>query len=145
MLRIRQMTPADIPAVSDLVCSTLELDYSLDTYLGIFSFWPAGALVGCMGRRIVAFLGSIIAAEGEVRILLLTISPELRRQGHGSMLLNRFIKLCLMEGMKVITLEVRKSNKIAIYFYRKHGFQMVEEMKNYYADGESGYRMALWL
>lgn len=145
MLRIRQMTPADIPAVSDLVRSTLDLDYSLDTYLGIFSFWPAGALVGCMDRRIVAFLGSIIPAEGEARILLLTISPELRRQGHGSRLLNQFIELCLMTGMKVISLEVRKSNEIAIYFYRKHGFQMVEEMKNYYADGESGYRMALWL
>ncbi len=145
VLEVRQMTPADVPAVSELVRSSLELDYSMDTYLGMFSFWPSGALVGCIGRRVVAFLGSIIPAEGEARILLFTVNSELRGQGYGSRLLKYFVTSCFMDGIRVITLEVRESNEIAIYFYKKQGFQLVEQMENYYADGECGYRMALWL
>ena len=145
VLEIRQMTPADVPAVSELVRSTLELDYSMDTYLGMFSFWPAGALVGRAYGEIIAFLGAIIPAEGESRILLFAVDSKVRGQGYGSRLLKYFVNSCSGSGIKVINLEVRKSNEVAIYFYRKQGFQVVEEMENYYANGENGYRMELWL
>lgn len=145
VLEIRQMTPADVPAVSELVRSTLELDYSMDTYLGMFSFWPAGALVGRGHGETIAFLGAIIPAEGEARILLFAVESKVRGQGYGSRLLKYFVTSCSKSGIRVINLEVRKSNEVAMYFYRKQGFQVVEEMKNYYADGENGYRMALWL
>ena len=145
MLEIRQMTPADVPAVSELIRSSLELDYSMDTYLGMFSFWPAGALVALVENEVAAFLGAIIPSKQEARILIFAVDSRLRGQGYGSRLLKNFLLSCSMEGIKVVTLEVRESNKIAIYFYKKSGFQVVEQMGNYYSNGESGYRMALWL
>jgi len=145
VLEIRQMTPADVPAVSELIRSSLELDYSMDTYLGMFSFWPSGALVAIMEGEIIAFLGAIIPASQEARILIFAVNSAFRGKGYGSRILNHFLRSCSMEGTKVITLEVKESNVVAIYFYKKNGFQVVEQMENYYSNGETGYKMAIWL
>ncbi len=145
MVDIRQMSPADVPAVSELIRSSLKLDYSMDTYLGMFSFWLAGALVAVQNGEVVGFLGAVIAEEKEARILIFAVDSRVRGQGIGSLLLKRFLARCSMEGVRLVTLEVRVSNSIAIHFYKKSGFQVVERLNNYYSNGEAGYRMAIWI
>ena len=142
---IRQMLPADVPAVSELIRSTLELDYSMDTYLAMFSFWPAGAIVAERAGEVVGFLGAVIQAEGEARILVFAVHPHHRGQGIGSSLLREFLIRCSGNGVRIVTLEVRESNRAAIRFYEKNGFQPVEFIEKCYSDGEGGYRMVLWL
>lgn len=44
------------------------------------------------------------------------------------------------KNLKNITLEVRESNKVAINFYEKNGFEEVTKRKNYYKD-EDGILM----
>jgi ribosomal-protein-alanine N-acetyltransferase len=41
----------------------------------------------------------------------------------------------------IITLEVRKSNVVAIHIYEKYGFKTVTVRKNYYSNNEDAYLM----
>ncbi len=66
---------------------------------------------------------------GEVHILNLAVSPSHRRRGIGSGLLRK----CLQEDADHFVLEVRKSNVAAIELYRKFGFRVVAEIKDYYS------------
>jgi len=42
-----------------------------------------------------------------------------------------------------VFLEVRVSNEVALRLYKAAGFEVVETLKNYYSDGEDGYRLSL--
>jgi [ribosomal protein S18]-alanine N-acetyltransferase len=52
---------------------------------------------------------------------------------------------CAVKGMRVIELEVRVSNQVAIHFYEKMGFQLVGRIPKYYSNGEDAFRMQLFL
>ena len=47
---------------------------------------------------------------------------------------------CYSKKVQNLTLEVRKSNEVAISFYKKNGFNEVAVRKNYYK-GEDGILM----
>lgn len=66
---------------------------------------------------------------GEVHILNLAVSPSKRRRGIGSALLRK----CLDEDAEYFVLEVRKSNTPAIELYKKFGFRVVAEIRDYYS------------
>ena len=40
-------------------------------------------------------------------------------------------------------LEVRESNLSAVYLYKKLGFETARTLRNYYADGEDAFVMAI--
>jgi ribosomal-protein-alanine N-acetyltransferase len=42
-----------------------------------------------------------------------------------------------------VFLEVRVTNEAALSLYRAAGFELVEILRNYYSDGEDGYRLRL--
>ncbi len=68
---------------------------------------------------------------GEVHIINLAVAKDSRRRGIASRLLQRCIKSEAQASYFV--LEVRKSNRAAIELYRKHGFRVVAEIKDYYS------------
>jgi len=44
-----------------------------------------------------------------------------------------------------VELEVRTTNTVAIGFYKKHGFDVVDTLPNFYQNGEDAYTMKLVL
>ena len=69
------------------------------------------------------------------------ISPEQKRQGHGTYLLRQMINFVMRNKGESIVLEVRKGNEAAIKLYQKLGFTVIHTMKSFYPDGEDGYSM----
>jgi ribosomal protein S18 acetylase RimI-like enzyme len=55
--------------------------------------------------------------------------------------LNYLIKILENENIKQINLEVRIDNKKAIQFYNKHGFEIINNIKQFYQNGENAFIM----
>ncbi|HIC91400.1 MAG TPA: ribosomal-protein-alanine N-acetyltransferase [Syntrophaceae bacterium] len=70
----------------------------------------------------------------EMHILNLAIHPKFQRQGLGYNLLQYSLNLAEKRGIHWATLEVRKSNYVAISLYKKVGFKPVRIRHNYYLD-----------
>jgi len=83
--------------------------------------------------------GYIIADVKRNLIVSVAVHPSYRKQGYGKMLMKHAISY--MKGE--IILQVRKSNRGAIYFYEKMGFRRKGELKSYYMDGEDAIIMVM--
>lgn len=69
-------------------------------------------------------------------IVTFAVREEHRRQGIGSVLLERAFRVAEDEGLPSITLEVRISNAGPQALYEKWGFRRVGLRKNYYSDNK---------
>ena len=72
----------------------------------------------------------------ESHLLNIAIDPAYHRKGLGDKLLKHVILQNKVIGVKVITLEVRVSNLIAINLYEKNGFYKDAIRQNYYSGPE---------
>ena len=72
----------------------------------------------------------------ESHLLNIAIDPAYHRKGLGNKLLKQIILQNKAIGVKVITLEVRISNLIAINLYEKNGFHKDAIRQNYYSGPE---------
>ena len=89
-------------------------------------------------NEVVGFLMYIELVD-TVDILDIIVDKEYRKQSIASCLMDYMISE-LKDSVKLITLEVRKSNMPAIKLYEKFGFGIVNIRKNYY-DTEDAYLM----
>lgn len=79
----------------------------------------------------------------EVHIMKLAVSPELRRQGLATRLVDRALAEARREGGIRALLEVRPSNTAAIGLYTRLGFRKIGARKRYYGPtGEDALVMA---
>lgn len=87
-------------------------------------------------------LGFIMYTELEdsVDIISIIVDEQFRKKKVASCLIDYMIS-DLNNTVKLITLEVRKSNIPAINLYQKFGFEIVSIRKNYYKD-EDAYLMS---
>ncbi len=92
-----------------------------------------------------AFLLGVMTSSVHSRVLMLTVAPELRRKGIGTMLMERYLEESRRKGARVITLEVRKGNYAAMEFYRRFNLEPVDVIRGYYNDGEDAYQMQLFI
>ena len=80
----------------------------------------------------------------EADIMRIAIVPEFRGRGFSKALLARVIEHAKENGIKDVTLEVRKSNEVAINLYKSFGFTIEAIRKGYYPDGEDAVLMWLY-
>jgi ribosomal-protein-alanine N-acetyltransferase len=86
-------------------------------------------------ERVIGFVGGAIRKE-HGHISGVAVDREYRMNGVGKRLLKMVGAEFLADGLERITLEVRKSNRNAIRFYKKNGYKKSYDIKGYYADGE---------
>ena len=81
----------------------------------------------------------------ESHLLNIAIDPAYHQKGMGDKLLKHVILQNKAVGVKVITLEVRVSNLIAINLYEKNGFYKDAIRQNYYSgpEKEDAFLMSL--
>jgi ribosomal-protein-alanine N-acetyltransferase len=82
----------------------------------------------------------------ELHILNIATLPSMRRQGLGTSLMTAAIEYAGQSGVRLVLLEVRRSNREALRLYRKLGFSALGVRPGYYSDnGEDAIDMALEL
>jgi ribosomal-protein-alanine N-acetyltransferase len=74
-------------------------------------------------------------------IVTVDVRENVRRKGYGSQLLLRAEEILKDYGIEFYDLQVDVSNRKAILFYKKHGFNIVRTLRNYYANGNDAYLM----
>lgn len=71
----------------------------------------------------------------ELHILNIATAAERRREGIGARLMEAAVGYAAAENIRLLLLEVRKSNRPAIGLYRKFGFTIMGIRPGYYAAG----------
>jgi [ribosomal protein S18]-alanine N-acetyltransferase len=82
----------------------------------------------------------------ELQLMNVATLPELQRRGHGSALLVDLLQHARERRVKLVTLEVRRSNAAARSLYVSFGFRELGIRQRYYSDnGEDAIVMHLSL
>lgn len=139
---IRDFRLSDIDDVYRIASASLDESYSPDVFKYFYMQWPAGQLVLCTPNDIpIGFISSAKIDRDTARIMMFAVDPMFRSRGLGRTLINAFRNKALIDGIRIITLEVRETNERAIRFYRKNGFMPSELLPGFYNDGGTAVKM----
>ena len=89
---------------------------------------------------VVGFAAGLVQPD-DGHVLDLAVATERRGQGLGRRLLEELLTRMRARGVGGITLEVRRSNTVAIALYRRLGFVVEGARPGYYPDGEDALLM----
>lgn len=140
---VRAGTAADLDAVVGIERASSTRPWPRDVFVHELGRRGARLLLYCAGGRPVAYAGYAIEGD-EASVLNLATHPEHRRRGYARELLERVIAATLARrpAVKLLRLEVRRSNAAAIRLYRRLGFAVVGRRPMYYeAEGEDALLM----
>lgn len=84
-----------------------------------------------VGRRVP---GGAIETRLDAEIYNIAVARDRQGSGFGQQLFDAFAYQCRVSGVEHIWLEVRESNKQAIGFYEKNGFEKVQTRNYFYSD-----------
>lgn len=132
MIRIIPMSNAHIPAIVALeqFCfsdpwSSLAFHSELHNPL---SLWLVAV---DDDERLMGYIGSQTVLD-ESDVMNVAVSPQYRKLGVATTLINSLCDALKNKGVKKLSLEVRQSNESAIALYQKLEFVQVGQRKNYY-------------
>ena len=137
------MNASDVDAVHEIEVLCFKTPWSKESFLHeVTENQCARYVVARDEGRAVAYAGCwFIIDEGHITNI--AVHPDYRGRGIGEAVTRRLIQLAADTGMVWMTLEVRRSNKIAQNLYHKLGFIDVGYRKRYYENSEDALIMAL--
>jgi ribosomal-protein-alanine N-acetyltransferase len=131
----------DVPRVAELArASGLAFDPAEELQRAWARLW----VVDLSARLSVGALLAWHVAD-ELQILDVATLPELRRRGIGRALLEHALAYARRHAVRLVLLEVRRSNGAALGLYLTSGFVLTNERQGYYSDGEDALELALSL
>ena len=83
----------------------------------------------------------VSALWGEADLINIAVAAEHRRRGVGRMLVEWIVRGCRREGVEMLWLRVRASNRSAQRFYRSMGFEPRGRFVGYYRDPDEPARL----
>jgi ribosomal-protein-alanine N-acetyltransferase len=87
---------------------------------------PIGFIVG----RIVS--SSVSDTSSDAEIYNVAVAEKHQGKGFGQLLFDNFMESCRPHSVQSVWLEVRESNRQAIDFYARNGFEPVQTRNNFY-------------
>lgn len=142
-IRIRQMTPEDVPAAAALERESFSEPWTENAYLQTLANENAlyllaekedGELVGICG---------LLNILGEGDISNVAVAEPFRRQKVAQRMMTELLERGKERGITAFTLEVRESNEAAIRLYEKFGFICEGHRKGFYRKPEED-ALILW-
>ncbi|QQY80104.1 ribosomal-protein-alanine N-acetyltransferase [Keratinibaculum paraultunense] len=131
---VREMIESDIDRVLEIERESFSPPWSREAFLlELTKNILAKYIVVEVDGRVVGY-GGIWLILDEGHITNIAVDKEYRGLGLGDKLLEGLIQLCIDRDIKVITLEVRKSNEVAKELYKKHGFKECGIRPGYYTN-----------
>lgn len=140
---IREMRLDDLDEILDIEKRTFPTPWSRNAYeMELKDNLLATYIVAELDGKVVAYAGMwTIIDEGHITNI--AVDQAYKGQSIGHNLLLALTKHCLSNNIFRMTLEVRKSNEVAINLYKKHGFTEQGIRKNYYAE-ENEDAIIMW-
>ncbi|MEM3421106.1 MAG: ribosomal protein S18-alanine N-acetyltransferase [Candidatus Hadarchaeum sp.] len=145
LINIRELRAEDLKAIMSIQYKCFKDPYPVSLIKRLHLMHPDGFLVVDLGGIVAGYLIGVIRWSNIGHILAIAVDPAFQRQSLGTLLMNNIIERFRKKGVKLVRLEVRKSNVGAQQFYKKLGFLERGEMPFYYEDGESAIAMELSL
>ncbi len=96
--------------------------------------------VAVQGDALLGF-GIMVYADDTAHLSLLAVSPEARRQGTGTALLQWLEQVARVAGIARVQLEARHDNTSALAFYRHHGYAQTGRVPGMYLGVADGVRL----
>lgn len=84
----------------------------------------------------------VVKIDCFAHLLKIIILPEYRSKGFGTGLLEKTISVMISDGYRNFFLEVETGNLSAITLYKKHGFDIVRNVKHFYTNGNDAFVMS---
>ena len=134
-MTIRRMQEGDIAGIYAIERQSFALPWSEDSIRhdlteNVVARW---LVMADEQNRVVAYAAAWLVMD-EAQICSIAVDPAYRGRGHGKQILQALIALSKEEGMRMVTLEVRRSNTTAQNLYHSVGFLDVGYRKHYYED-----------
>ncbi|MBI9008390.1 MAG: ribosomal protein S18-alanine N-acetyltransferase [Tenericutes bacterium] len=142
---IRDMLESDVPTVVkyDTIMLGVTLgDESLREHLNDSSIMKYFIMETKDSKQFIGHI-SLWIDEDLAQINNFYIIHKYQKQGLGKSLLEFVMRYFNSLSIREVTLEVRKSNDVAINLYKKYDFKQITIRKNYYKNGEDAIFMYL--
>ena len=133
-LNVERMTLDDVPDVHRIERASFPVpwpDYAFRQELQTNRL--AHYLVVRVLEEAVAY-GGLWMMVDEAHITTFAVLPQWRRHGVGGRLMVEMMRLAVVLGARIVTLEVRLSNAPARALYQRFGFRPVGVRPRYYSD-----------
>lgn len=131
MITIVSMEEAHVSAVAELERLCFSDPWSENSVASELNNPLSLWLVALDGETVVGYVGSQ-SVMGESDMMNVAISPEYRRKGVATRLIEALVEALEKNGNHSLSLEVRASNAPAIALYEGMGFLEVGRRRNYY-------------
>lgn len=138
LTNIRPMTLDDVTAVAAIEKAVFPFPWGEQAFRDClrvnFSAWVVESIEPetPLSKPDIVGYAVVMTVLDESELLNIAISPEYQGQQLGEYLMHFMLTQLMARGIKIIFLEVRKSNQIAIRLYQKLNFIEIGLRKNYY-------------
>ncbi|QDE41449.1 GNAT family N-acetyltransferase [Luteibacter pinisoli] len=143
-VRVRRAEVSDLDDLVALEEATFDTDrLSRAQYRKHLDSETAQVLVASANHR--RFLGTAVVfyrkGTSVARLYSIATKPQARGKGVGSALIEAAEDAGRARGCRVLRLEVRKDNSVAIRLYERMGYHRIGEYAAYYGDGADALRL----
>jgi [ribosomal protein S18]-alanine N-acetyltransferase len=142
-MKLRELNIADLPDIITIENKACRFPWTIGNFRDSLN---CGGYF-CFGLEVKEKLNGyaiLTIAAGEAHVLNIVIDPDLQNQGLGNFLMRYLLYVAKRNGVNMVFLEVRESNKSAFHLYHKLGFNEIGIRKNYYP-AEKGREHAIVL
>jgi ribosomal-protein-alanine N-acetyltransferase len=134
-LEYRRLEMRDLRAVEEIERDSYPTPWSRSMFAGELAK-PSSICLGALDGETGELLGYMIISRyvDAWHVMNLAVTPDRRREGIASGLLERLFELTATDARRGYTLEVRVSNRHAIRLYERAGFRRRGIRRGYYTD-----------
>lgn len=142
-IHIRWMIRRDMPAVLDIETQSFEFPWSEEEFIRCLRQRNCIGMVAEQDEHVVGFMIYELH-KNRLHILNFAVSPDVRRSGVGTAMIDKLIGKLSHDRRNRIMLEVRETNLDAQLFFRSLGFRAISVLREFYEDSpEDAYLMQL--
>lgn len=139
-LVIAPATAADLEGIHAIESSSFPAPWRREFFASELAADRRFNLVARRGAGVIGYLFAMWLFD-ELHVNKIAVTEAERRKGIADRLMARCFEFATAQGVRTISLEVRRSNSAAQAFYEHLGFRTAYVRPRYYPDGEAAVVM----
>ena len=142
-LNLRKYLPQDLDAIVEIEKKAFPVGpYSRRMLKRVLNEGGSISVVAELGQVIAGYAVLLPLNEDQADIETIAVLPEFHGRGISDRLMEYLEEEALKRSFLEIILEVREKNHRAISFYRRHGYQVISYIPEFYHEHYEGSRGA---